>query len=143
MNEIDIRIGESASRFVALHGYINGKWVNKNESFIENDQESFFNAVRNVVDYAIHSSRVPEPGDIVTLSCNYLFSEEGVGRAIRWAASRSDKEISRLCLAKLKVYDKPIQDEPYEVIFADEEFTAITRDKEVNIVLIVPTNCLK
>jgi len=144
MNEIDIQIKTEDSNNVVVYGCINGKMVSYRGRFTDEDPKSFFNAVRQAVDYAIRSSRVHEPGDVVTLLCNYLLTEEEAGRAIRWAASRSDMEISRPCLAQLNVFAKTNSHEPYEVIFADEEFTAISQNiNEGSIVRIVPTYCIK
>lgn len=143
MNEIDIQIKTEYSNNVVVYGIINGKMVSYRGIFTHGDQKSFFNAVREAVDSAIHSSRVPEPGDIVTLWHDNQFTAEGAKRAIYWAASRSDNEISRPCLAYLNVFIKTPSNEPYEVIFADEEFAAISQDTEGRIVRIVPTDCLK
>ena len=143
MNEIDIQIKTEYSNNVVVYGCINGKMVSYRGRFTHEDPKSFFNAVREAVDSAIHSSRVPAPGDIVRLSRDHLFTGEGARSAICWAASRSDMEISRPCLARLNVFAKTLSNEPYKVVFADEDFTAISRDTEGSIVRIVPTDCLK
>lgn len=143
MNEIDVQIKTEDSRYVIVYGVINGKMVSRKEGFTHEDKKSFLYTVRKAVDSAIKSSCVPVPGDIVTLSRNYSFTGEGVRSAICWAASRSDMEISRHCLAKLNVFAITFSNEPYEVIFADEEFAAISKNTEGSIVRIVPTDCLK
>lgn len=144
MNEIDIHIKTEYSKNVVVYGCINGKIVSYRGIFTHGDKKSFFNAVRKAVDYAIRSSRVHEPGDVVILPSDCLLTAEQAGCAIRWAASRSDNEISRPCLAQLNVFAKTYSNEHYEVIFADEEFTAISQNiNEGSIVRIVPTDCLK
>ena len=143
MNDIDIQIKTEDSKNVVVYGFINGKMVSYRGIFTRGDKKSFFDAVRKAVDSAIKCSCVPVPGDIVTLSRNYSFTGEGVRSAICWAASRSDIEISRQCLAQLNVFAITFSNEPYEVIFADEEFAAISKNTEGSIVRIVPTDCLK
>lgn len=143
MNEIDIQIKTEYSNNVVVYGSINGKMVNYRGRFTHGDPKSFFNAVREAVDSAIHSSHVPDQGDIVSLSRDYLLTEEEARRAIRWAASRSDTEISRQHLVLLNVFIRALSSEPYKVVFADEEFTAISRGPAGRIVRIVPTYCLK